>query len=86
MDTGYSRFKDSNDFSNRSDNSYWASFLAGIRYFFSARYYFEFDYRVKWQEFELTGDPVPKRFDFSGSSLRLALGYGFFSQKDSTEE
>jgi len=89
MDTGYGRFKDSNDFSKRTDDSYWAAFFGGIRYFFSARYFLEFDYRMKWQEFNLIGVPADgtqdKTFKFSGSSLRLGLGYGFFSDKKSTE-
>ena len=88
MDTGYSKFKE-NSFTDRSDDSYWAAFFGGIRYFFSARYFFEFDYRMKWQEFNLVGVPSngapDKTFKFSGSSLRLALGYGFFSDKETTE-
>jgi hypothetical protein len=83
MDTGYSRFKE-NSITDRSDDSYWAAFFGGIRYFFSTRYFFEFDYRMKWQEFNLVGVPY-KAFKFSGSSLRLALGYGFFSDKKTTE-
>ena len=82
-DSGYSKFKE-NSFTDRSDESYWAALFGGVRYFFSARYFFEFDYRMKWQEFELMGTP-PKTFKFSGSSLRLALGYGFFSDENSTE-
>lgn len=85
MDTGFSRFKDSNSFSKRTDDSYWAAFFGGIRYFFSSRYFFEFDYRMKWQEFNLVGEPVEKTFEFSGSTLRLALGYGFFADKKTTE-
>lgn len=84
MDTGYSRFKE-NSYTNRSDESYWASFFGGVRYFFSNRYFFEFDYRMKWQEFDLLGVPA-KTFIFSGSSLRLALGYGFFSDDNSAEK
>jgi len=83
IDSGYSRFKE-NSYTDRSDASYWASLFGGVRYFFSARYFFEFDYRMKWQEFELVGTPL-KTFKFSGSSLRLALGYGFFSDENSTE-
>ena len=84
-DTGFAKLRDSNDFSKRSDDSYWASFFGGIRYFFSSRYYFELDYRMKWQEFELIGAPVDKSFDFSGSSLRLSLGYGFFPDNSTAE-
>lgn len=84
MDSGYSKFKESS-FTDRSDESYWASLFGGVRYFFSSRYFFEFDYRMKWQEFDLLGTP-PKAFKFSGSSLRLALGYGFFSDENSTEK
>jgi|GEM_PF-3170342 len=88
MDSGYSKFKE-NSYTDRSDDSYWAAFFGGVRYFFSTRYFFEFDYRMKWQEFNLVGVPAngspDKAFKFSGSSLRLALGYGFFSEKKSTE-
>lgn len=84
IDTGYSRFKEKS-FTNRSDESYWAAFFVGVRYFFSTRYFFEFDYRMKWQQFDLEGTP-PKTFKFSGSSLRLALGYGFFSDDNNTEK
>jgi len=83
MDTGYSRFKE-NSYTNRSDESYWAAFFGGVRYFFSSRYFFEFDYRMKWQEYDLLGVP-PKTYKFSGSTLRLALGYGFLSDDDSAE-
>jgi hypothetical protein len=83
MDSGYSKFKE-DSFTDRSDESYWAALFGGVRYFFSTRYFFEFDYRMKWQEFDLVGTP-PKAFKFSGSSLRLALGYGFFSDENSTE-
>lgn len=89
MDTGYSRFKEKS-YTNRDDESYWAAFFGGVRYFFSNRYFFEFDYRMKWQEFDLLGVPangIPdKTFKFSGSSLRLALGYGFFSDENSAEK
>jgi hypothetical protein len=88
MDTGYSKFKE-NSYTNRNDESYWAAFFGGVRYFFSTRYFFEFDYRMKWQEFDLLGIPatgIPdKTYKFSGSSLRLALGYGFFSDDNSAE-
>lgn len=88
MDSGYSKFKE-NSYTNRNDESYWASLFGGVRYFFSARYFFEFDYRMKWQEFELVGVPstaIPdKIYKFSGSSLRLALGYGFFKDENSRE-
>ena len=89
MDAGYGRFKDSNNFSKRTDDSYWAAFFGGIRYFPGARYFLELDYRMKWQEFDLVGVPadgIPdKTFKFSGSSLRLSLGYGFFSHQNSME-
>lgn len=84
MDNGYSRFKE-NSYTDRSDDSYWAALFGGVRYFFSNRYFFEFDYRMKWQEFNLEGVPA-KTFNFSGSSLRLALGYGFFSDENSAEK
>jgi hypothetical protein len=86
IDSGYSKFKDSNDFAKRTDNSYWVAAFGGLRYFFNTRYFLEIDYRMKWQEFSLAGNPVDKSFDFSGSSLRLALGYGFFSHQNNPGE
>lgn len=86
LDSGYSKFKDSNEFSRRSGDSYWVGIFGGLRYYFSPRYSLEIDYRVKWLEFNLAGDPVYTTFDFSGSSLRLALGYGFFAHGNSSGE
>lgn len=79
IDSGYGKFKDSNEFSKRSDGSYWIAAFGGLRYFFNPRYFMEIDYRMKWLEYDLAGAPVYTKFDLSGSSLRLALGYGFYA-------
>lgn len=85
FDSGYSKFKDNNDNGDSSDESFWVAGFGGVRYFFSDRYFFEFDYRMKMQEFNLNGVPE-KAYLFSGSNLRIALGYGFFSGRNSLEK
>jgi len=85
FDSGYGKFNDKNDNGVRSDESFWVAGFGGVRYFFSDRYFFEFDYRMKWQEFNLSGVPE-KAYLFSGSNLRIALGYGFFTGRNPLEK
>ena len=78
MEAGYGEFTDKNDFSNRTGGALWVAGLGGIRYYFTPGFCMELDYRIKWDQYDLPGTPS-KSYDFSGSTLRLSLGYSIFS-------
>jgi hypothetical protein len=87
METGYGEFTDKNDYANRTGGSIWIAGLVGMRYFFTPGLSVELDYRIKWHQYDLSGTPA-KSYDFSGSTLRLSLGYTIFSshKKDKGQE
>jgi hypothetical protein len=78
METGYGELSDKNVYSNRTGGSIWIAGLAGMRYYFTPGLSVELDYRIKWHQYDLSGTPA-KSYDFSGSTLRLSLGYRIFS-------
>jgi len=80
METGYSNLKDKNEFNSQSAGALWVAGYGGVRYFFRSRLYMEMDLRAKWQRFDFSGVPG-KIYDFSGTTLRLAVGYSFFERK-----
>jgi hypothetical protein len=80
METGYGEFTDRNNVTVRkqSGGALWIAGLAGMRYYFTPGLSVELDYRIKWHQYDLSGTPA-KSYDFSGSTLRLSLGYRIFS-------
>lgn len=80
MEIGYGEFTDDNINSKRSSGSIWIAGIGGLRYYFTPGLSMEVDYRVKWHQYDLTGTPA-KTYDFSGSTIRISVGYGFYSSE-----
>ena len=78
MEIGYGEFTDDNVNSKRSNGSMWVAGVGGLRYYFTPGLSMEFDYRIKWHQYDLTGTPA-KTYDFSGSTIRISMSYGFYS-------
>jgi hypothetical protein len=85
METGYGELTDKESLASMTAGSIWVAGMAGVRFVLTANIWLEFDYRLSWLEFELNG-PIPKKYLFSGSSLRLSLEYPFGSESDGKEE
>jgi hypothetical protein len=85
METGYGELTDKESLASMTAGSIWVAGLAGVRFVLTYNIWLEFDYRLSWLEFELNG-PIPKKYLFSGSSLRLSLEYPFGSESDGKEE
>ena len=85
METGYGELTDEELSSSKTGGSIWVSGLAGVRFVLTYNIWLELDYRLSWLEFELNGS-FPKKYLFSGSSLRLSLEYPFGSETDGKEE
>ncbi len=84
METGYGKLSENNGFSARHTNGMWAAGMGGLRYFFGRGFYMQLDYRMKWLQYEFANVPA-KSYRFSGSSLRIALGYGVLSSRKNGE-
>lgn len=78
MEAGYGELTDENDFSDRTGGSLWIAGVLGLRYSFTQDLSLELDYRIKWHQYDLSGEPA-KSYDYSGSALRLSVGYRIFS-------
>ncbi len=78
MEIGYGEFTDDNVNSKRSSGSVWIAGIGGLRYYFTPGLSMELDYRIKWHQYDLTGTPA-KSYDFSGSTIRISMSYGFYS-------
>lgn len=78
MEIGYGEFKDDNEHAKRSSGSVWIAGIGGLRYYLTPGLSMEFDYRIKWHQYDLTGTPA-KTFDFSGSTIRISMSYGLYS-------
>lgn len=77
MEAGYGELTDKNEFSRRTAGAAWIAGIGGVRNFFTRTISLELDLRVKWQQFDYPDAPE-KSYDFSGTTLRIALCYGFF--------
>jgi hypothetical protein len=84
MEAGYGELTDENEFSRRATGGAWIAGIGGIRNFFTPRFSLELDLRVKWHQFDFPDAPQ-KSYDFSGTTLRIAICYGFYSVKDRGE-
>ncbi|HBC45576.1 MAG TPA: hypothetical protein DCZ43_00875, partial [candidate division Zixibacteria bacterium] len=74
IETGYARLHDKSGESSVSDGSLWAAGVAGLRFMIVKNLWLETDYKLSWMEF----GPISvreKKYDLSGSSLKLALDY-----------
>jgi len=78
MEVGYGDMTDKNQYSSNSSGAFWIDGIGGIRYFFTRTLSMEFDYRMKWLQYDFTEVPR-KNYDYSGSTLRISLGYGIYS-------
>ncbi len=80
MEMGYGELKDENIHTKRSSGSVWVAGIGGMRFYFTHSFSMEIDYRIKWHQYDLPGTPA-KNYDFSGSTLRISVGYGFYSSE-----
>ncbi len=80
MEIGYGEFTYDNQDAKRSSGSVWVAGIGGLRYYFTPVFSIEFDYRIKWHQYDMTGTPA-KSYDFSGSTLRISVGYGLYSSE-----
>lgn len=80
MEAGYGELTDKNEFSERTRGGVWIAGLGGIRHYFTQAISFEMDFRVKWLQYDFSEIPE-KRYDFSGSTIRMTLSYGIYSSK-----
>ena len=78
MEIGYGEFTYDNQNAKRTSGSVWIAGVGGVRYYFTPGLSMEFDYRIKWHQYDLTGTPA-KTYDFSGSTIRISMSYGFYS-------
>ena len=81
MEAGYGELTDKNEFSERTRGGVWIAGLGGIRYYFTRALSMEMDFRMKWLRYDFTEVPL-KSYDFSGSTIRITLGYGIYSSKN----
>jgi hypothetical protein len=80
MEIGYGEFKDDNEHAKRSGGSVWVAGIGGLRFYFTPSFSIELDYRIKWHQYDMTGTPA-KSYDFSGSTIRISVGYGLYSSE-----
>ena len=74
IETGYARLHDKSGGSSVSIGSPWAAGIAGLRFLIANNLWLESDYQLSWMQF----GPISvreKKYDLSGSSLKLALDY-----------
>ena len=74
IETGYARLRDKSGESSVSDGSLWATGVAGLRFLIVKNFWLETDYQLSWMQF----GPISireKKYDLSGSSLKLTLDY-----------
>ncbi len=80
MEIGYGEFTFDNANARRSSGSVWVAGIGGLRYYFTSSFSMELDYRIKWHQYDLSGEPA-KSYDFSGSTIRISVGYGLYSSE-----
>lgn len=78
MEIGYGEFTDDNENARRTGGSVWIAGIGGLRYYFTPSFSMELDYRIKWHQYDLSGEPA-KSYDFSGSTVRISVGYSLYS-------
>jgi hypothetical protein len=80
MEIGYGEFTDDNDSARRTSGSVWIAGIGGLRYYFTSSFSLELDYRIKWQQYDMSGTPA-KSYDFSGSTIRISVDYGLYASE-----
>ena len=86
MEAGYGELSDKASSPTITAGSVWVGGLAGLRFHITYNFWCELDYRLIWLEYEINS-PNPKKYLFSGSSLRLALEYPLLvNRKDDAEK
>lgn len=81
MEIGYGEFKDDNEDTSRNGGSVWVAGIGGLRFYFTPSFSIELDYRIKWHQYDMSGTPA-KSYDFSGSTVRISVGYGLYSPEE----
>ncbi len=81
MEIGYGEFTDDNTSAKRTGGSVWVAGIGGLRFYFTSSFSMELDYRIKWHQYDLSGTPA-KSYDFSGSTIRISVGYGLYSSEE----
>jgi hypothetical protein len=84
METGYGELSDRTAPPAVTVGSIWVGGLAGLRFHVVQNFWCELDYRLIYLEYEING-PIPKKYLFSGSSLRLTLEYPLSGGKGADE-
>jgi hypothetical protein len=74
VETGYARLHDKSGGSSVSDGSLWVAGVAGLRLLIAKNLWLESDYQLSWMQFGPIG-AREKKYDLSGSSLKLVLEY-----------
>jgi hypothetical protein len=85
METGYERLTDRSNSMSARVASIGVAAYGGVRYMFSPRFSLEMDYHFGWLEFDLNASPK-RKYNYSGSGLRLSIAYQFYVQPGKTEE
>lgn len=80
MEIGYGEFTDDSASAKRTGGSVWIAGIGGVRFYFTPAFSMELDYRIKWHQYDLSGEPA-KSYDFSGSTIRISVGYGLYSSE-----
>jgi hypothetical protein len=74
METGYGELTDQSATVMTTAGSIWVAGIVGVRFKIAYGIFCELDYRLIWLEYDINSFN-PKKYLFSGSSLRLALEY-----------
>ena len=77
VESGYGQLSENNLYLSRSTGSVWIGGFGGLRFNLSPIYQLEIDYMYRISNYDFTQYPH-KRFEYTGSSLRLTLNYRFF--------
>jgi opacity protein-like surface antigen len=85
MEIGYGNLTDKSNLNSATAGSFGVAAFGGVRHLFSRRISLQLDYRLGWLEFDLGGVPE-KKYNYSGSGLRLAVDYQFHFRSSGSQE
>ena len=80
IEAGYSELTDKNEFNKRTSGGVWIAGTGGIRRLLTRVLFLEVDFRMRWLEYDFPDTPQ-KNYDYSGPTIRIALGYGLYSSQ-----
>ena len=83
IEAGYGELTDNSNTISMISSSPWIAGLAGTRFMIASAIWFDVDYRIGIQDFNMNTQPV-KKYLFTGSSLRLSLDLPIYSTERKT--